>query len=115
MQVVSERTVLSRPPLVVLSVKAVSGSTFVMITPFSPAAVRLQRDRSNIAVPDTNGVACEVPLKVPYVPLRRVEKICVPGAPRCTVCLPQLEKNESASRLSVAATEIIPGSLKLLG
>src|SRR5690242_8666165 len=111
MQVLSERARLRRPPLVVLSVNAESESTFVISTPFKPAAVKLHRDKSNAAEPATCGAACDVPLKVPYVLLRSVLKMILPGAPRCTVLLPQFEKKASASRLSVATTEIIPGSL----
>jgi hypothetical protein len=81
-------SIFSRPPLTVMPERLLSGSTFASRVFFSAAVLRVQTDNSNNAAPETCGVAMDVPLKVPYDELGRVEIMFTPGAPRCTVVGP---------------------------
>src|SRR5262245_29901811 len=95
----------NRPPVTVLPANELIGSTLFMRFAFSWAVLNVRLDSTNAAAPETCGVAIEVPLKKAKPPLRTVERMLVPGAPRSTVVAPKLEKEDFASRLSVAATD----------
>src|SRR5258708_1881920 len=104
-------SMFSRPPLTVMPERLLSGSTFVSNVFFSAAVLRVQADNSNNAAPETCGVAMDVPLRFPKVPLGSVEIMFVPGAPRCTVVCPKLENKANPSVLVVAATETMFGAV----
>src|SRR5262245_34010885 len=101
----------SRPPVTVLPAIDVTGSTLFMRFAFRLAVLREHLDSTKAAAPETCGVAIEVPLKMEKPPLRTVERMAVPGAPRSTVVAPKFEKEDFASRLSVDATASTFGAL----
>src|ERR1700688_118105 len=71
-----------RPPVTVIPVKLVRGSTFARSAFFRADVLKLQADSTSMAAPDTCGVAMDVPLRLPYCELGQVEMILTPGAPR---------------------------------
>ena len=73
---------LRRPPVTVTPARLARGSTFASSVDFRAAVVRLQADNTNIAAPETCGVAMEVPLREAYEELGQVERIPTPGAPK---------------------------------
>src|SRR5262249_29569842 len=95
----------NRPPLTVLPQGELIGSTLVMRFAFKLAVLNEHLESTSAAAPETCGVVIEVPLKTAKPALGTVERMLVPGAPRSTVVAPKLEKDDFASRLSVAATD----------
>jgi hypothetical protein len=92
-----------------------SASTFDRITLLSPAVLSEHFESTSIAAPETWGVAMDVPLKYPYALPRRVERMFVPGAPKCTWVELQFENPAKASVLVVAATLMMLGAVKAAG
>src|SRR5262245_7841974 len=101
----------NRPPVTVLPASELIWSTLFMRFAFRLAVLNVHLESTRAAAPETCGVAIEVPLKMEKPPLRTVERMAVPGAPRSTVVAPKLEKEDFASRLSVAATDTTFGAL----
>src|SRR5262245_13909492 len=101
----------NRPPVTVLPASEAIGLTLFMRFALRAAVFRVHLESTSAAAPETCGVAIEVPLKMEKPPLRTVERIAVPGAPRSTIVAPKLEKEDFASRLSVAATDNTFGAL----
>src|SRR5262245_24412291 len=101
----------NRPPVTVLPASEAIGLTLFMRFAFRAAVFRLHLESTSAAAPATCGVAIEVPLKLAKPPLRTVETMAVPGAPRSTLVAPKLEKEDLLSLLSVAATANTFGAL----
>src|SRR5262245_2014789 len=101
----------SRPPVTVLPASELIWSTLFMRFAFRLAVLNEHLESTSAAAPETCGVAIDVPLKMEKPPLGTVERMAVPGAPRSTVVAPKLEKEDFASRLSVAATDNTFGAL----
>src|SRR5262245_9240301 len=101
----------SRPPVTVLPASELIWSTLLMRFAFKSAVLNEHLESTSAAAPETCGVAIDVPLKMEKPPLRTVERMAVPGAPRSTIVAPKLEKEDFASRLSVAATDNTFGAL----